>query len=122
MLVPKEPRVQVLRTQRSPSATGANLPEEVASELGLDSRVRVLGPRGTDEVGETKTRVERTMPLGAPREAQELEHRGREGQRGSPAWAEGPGSKASRLQRTQAVLQSQPDPHRSHVLSAGAEL
>lgn len=49
----------------------------------------------------------------------------REDSRAGPIWAEGAQSKAgrphTRFQRTQAVLESQLDPHRSHVLSIGAE-
>lgn len=82
MLVPKGPRDQVLRTQSHRGPRGKP-PEEVASELELESRVSLLRPRGTDGVGETKTRVETQCPWspqGGPRAgAQE-----QEGQRGRP--------------------------------------
>lgn len=69
---------------------------------------------------------ERTVPLRGHRETQGAGAQGQgESSRTGHLWPEGLQSKASRphtrLHRTQAVLESQPEPLRIRVLSAGAE-
>lgn len=61
--------------------------------------------------------VERTVPLGAPRETQEPSTRARKDSRAGPTWAVGPGSEASRLQRTSPSWNPNQTPQESCPLS-----
>lgn len=115
----------MLRTQSSPSATGtlgANLSEQVASELGLDGQSEFSGLEGLMRVGETKTVVERTVPLGAPRETQEWHTGARKDSRAGPAGAEGPWKQGQQAPEDPGCPGIPTRPPRSIVLSAGAEL